>query len=132
MGFHVSKGRSKYFPVPRQCGVFNDSVSLLLIWRQILSEADWSALDNDIHAMAQWASSNLMKFHPMKCKVVSIEVKIFLETLPFQRIFPYSMNDILLPHEPSETDLGLLILKNLSWSKHQDLILSKALASFSV
>ena len=102
------------------------------IWRQILSEADCSALNNDIHAMAQWASSNLMTFHPMKCKVVSIAVKIFLETLPFQRIFPYSMNDILLPHEPSETDLGLLILKNLSWSKHQDLILSKALSQFNL
>ena len=82
--------------------------------------------------MVQWASQNLMTFHPMKCKIVSIAVKIFLESLPFQRTFPYSMNDILLNQELSETDLGLLVCKNLSWTKHQTVILSKALSQFNL
>ena len=102
------------------------------IWRQILLEADCYALNNDIQALAEWASLNLMKFHPLKCKIVSIAVKIFLDSLPFQRIFPYSMNNILLNHEPSETDLGLSVHKNFSWVNHQTMVLSKALSQFNL
>ena len=102
------------------------------IWRQIHTESDCNVLDNDINAMAHWASVNLMTFHPKKCKIVSVSSKIFLECLPFQRIFPYSMNNVLLDHENCETDLGLLVCSKLSWVQHQDTILSKAISRFNL
>ena len=102
------------------------------IWRQIHTETDCYSLDNDISAMVCWASENLMTFHPKKCKIVSVAGKIFLDCLPFQRIFPYSMNDVILDHEKSEKDLGLMVCSNLSWIKHQDAILSKAISQFNL
>ena len=42
------------------------------------------------------------------------------------------MNDILLDHDTSETDLGLLVCNNLSWSKHHTVILAKALSQFNL
>ena len=43
------------------------------IWRSIACENDHRILQNDINYLHEWARSNKMKFHPMKCKVVSIQ-----------------------------------------------------------
>ena len=67
-----------------------------------------------------------------KCKILSIAQKVFLDFLPFQRIFPYEMNDSLLDHVTSETDLGLSINMTLNWTQHQSIILSKALCEFNL
>ncbi len=42
------------------------------IWRTITSENDHRILQTDIDYLNEWASQNKMKFHPKKCKVVSI------------------------------------------------------------
>ena len=41
------------------------------IWRQISSDIDSEILNKEIASLNAWASSNLMRFHPKKCKVVS-------------------------------------------------------------
>ena len=42
------------------------------IWRSMHSEADCSVLQDDITRLNNWCNQNKMKFHPGKCKVVSI------------------------------------------------------------
>ena len=42
------------------------------IWRTILSETDHETLQKDIDYLNNWATMNKMKFHPQKCKVVSV------------------------------------------------------------
>ena len=102
------------------------------IWRRIDTEFDCYSLNLDIKAMTDWAQKNLMRFHPKKCKIVNIAFNIFLDYLPFQNNFPYEMNGILLDHETSETDLGLIINHDLNWSLQQTTVLSKALNQFNL
>ena len=102
------------------------------IWRCIRTEVDCLILNNDIHNMTDWAEKNLMRFHPKKCKILSIASNIFLDFLPFQRNFPYEMSGTLLDHDSSETDLGLIVNGNLKWTEHQSVILSKALNQFNL
>ena len=42
------------------------------IWRKITSEEDCIILNRDIDTLHTWAEVNGMKFHPKKCKVMSI------------------------------------------------------------
>ena len=102
------------------------------IWRTITTEEDSVTLNNDIAALERWASTNCMKFHPKKCKVVSIEHKdrIF-SNLPFYN-FPYCLSGILLDHCDSENDLGLHIHEKLSWSFQYKELLAKATQKFNL
>ena len=42
------------------------------IWRRIDEWVDHLALQRDIEALHLWSITNKMKFHPLKCKVVSV------------------------------------------------------------
>ena len=42
------------------------------IWRKIISWSDHEIFQNDIDALQNWADNNKMKFHPGKCKVLSV------------------------------------------------------------
>ena len=57
------------------------------IWRRIVYDHDYITLQNDIDCLNNWALKNKMKFHPDKCKVLSITDERILHILPFDR-FP--------------------------------------------
>ena len=42
------------------------------IWCQMQSENDCKILQNDIDCLESWCKTNLMRFHPDKCKVVTM------------------------------------------------------------
>ncbi len=42
------------------------------MWRKIINWSDHEILQNDIDSLHSWAERNKMKFHPDKCKVLSI------------------------------------------------------------
>ena len=43
------------------------------LWRSIKNEEDITQLQRDINILYFWSLNNKMKFHPDKCKVVTIE-----------------------------------------------------------
>ena len=55
------------------------------IWRHIRTPADHEILQRDIDALNDWAKLNKMKFHPQKCKILSINNfnQNLLQELPF-------------------------------------------------
>ena len=78
------------------------------IWRGITSYSDHQLLQNDINYLNSWATSNKMKFHPLKCKVVSIHSSPSpLAFLPFVN-FHYQLGENLLEYTENEKDLGSL------------------------
>ena len=84
------------------------------IWRQISSDIDSEILNKDIASLNAWASSNLMRFHPKKCKVVSIGHKHkTLSVLPFYN-YPYFIGGELLDFCDSEKDLGILVQEKIN------------------
>ena len=96
------------------------------IWRKISSSHDEKVLQNDINALHAWSKLNKMKFHPNKCKVMTVcsQNKQFY-TLPFDR-FVYTLDDTCLDYVESEKDLGILVTSKLNWNEHIKFLCSKA------
>ncbi len=73
-----------------------------------------------------------MKFHPKKCKGVSIHNRPSpLAMLPFIT-FHYSLGENLLNYEDSEKDLGVLINPNFNFNSQCDSLLLKASQQFGL
>ena len=97
------------------------------IWRTILSENDNETLQHDISYLNNWAFDNKMKFHPRKCKVVSVSYR----QPPLLGILPniqyiYFLGDDPLDYADTEKDLGVDINSKLNFNDHCDRILTKA------
>ena len=99
------------------------------IWRQMQSEIDCKLLQNGIDRLEIWCKTNQMRFHPEKCKVVSIASNgnglAYLRLLLFSR-FSYALGNNMLNYEKSEVDLGITINEQFTWSDHHLKILPKA------
>ena len=69
------------------------------IWRHILTPHDHEILQRDIDALNNWAILNKMKFHPEKCKILSINNFNYnlLQELPFY-LYPYELNGTVLDY----------------------------------
>ncbi len=96
-------------------------------------EADFMALQNDIDYLLDWAVRNKMKFHPSKCKVISICSKKppLIDILPCVQFF-YSMGDSLIDYVDSEKDLGIFINSTLNFTEHADHLYNKANQKFGM
>ena len=95
------------------------------IWRKIVHNYDCSALQNDINSLNSWALKNKMKFHPDKCKVLSITDERILHILPFDR-FPYCIGKTCLDYVNCEKDLGVYVNNKLNWSLQCSTLTTKA------
>ena len=110
------------------------------IWRPIYSDIDHTILQNDIDNLNDWAAKNKMKFHPQKCKVVSlcsresplsIRSTLGIFTFPFAQ-FQYTIGGDPLQYAESEKDLGILINSSFDFNGHIDSIISKANQQFGL
>ena len=81
-----------------------------------------------------------MKFHPQKCKVLSLcnrdsplsersSLGIFI--FPFNR-FHYPLGGVPLEYADSEKDLGILVNPNFNFTNQHDALLSKANLKFGL
>ena len=67
-----------------------------------------------------------MKFHPKKCKVMSISLRRpTFNVVPFDR-FAYEFGNNILDYVSDEKDLGVIVINKLSWEQQQKSIISKA------
>ena len=95
------------------------------IWRRINYDHDSIALQNDIESLNNWAIKNKMKFHPSKCKVLSITNEHVQWILPFDR-YPYTLSIIAIDYVTSQKDLGVHVTNTLNWSLHCKTLAVKA------
>ena len=100
------------------------------MWRKIVSWSDHEILQRDIDALHSWAQRNKMKFHPNKCKVLSIsnrasENSTWISMFPFQS-FVYTLNEIELDFVKSEKDLGVHVTSDLNWEENIHALCTKA------
>ena len=103
------------------------------ILRHIKSPTDHDILQSDINALSTWAELNKMKFHPDKCKILSINNfnKNLFQELPFY-YYPYQLQTTILDYALEEKDLGILTTPNFSFKTHQNYILNKAITQFNL
>jgi hypothetical protein len=103
------------------------------IWRAINSDWDNDILQSDIDYLYNWSINNKMKFHPQKCKVVSVANRPppLLDILPNIQYF-YTLGEVLLDYADGERDLGVDINVKLNFSDQCDRLLSKANQQFGL
>ena len=103
------------------------------IWRHILTPHDHEILQRDIDALNNWAILNKMKFHPEKCKILSINNFNYnlLQELPFY-LYPYELNGTVLDYTNEEKDLGVLTTSEFTCKAHQDYVIKKATTQFNL
>ena len=100
------------------------------IWRSIIGENDNSCLQKDIDYLHDWCLKNKMKFHPDKCKVLSVTGKLqriqtLFSVLPFSQ-YVYCLGDTSLDYVENEKDLGVLVTSKFDWSDQCCKVYSKA------
>ncbi|MCP4460435.1 MAG: hypothetical protein GY816_20795, partial [Cytophagales bacterium] len=103
------------------------------IWREMVSEEDYSILQRDIDYLMDWALINNMKFHPTKCKVLSVtkSQSPFLGILPFVQCF-YNMGDQILDYTETEKDLGIFMNSVLNFNDQANFLYGKANQKFGM
>ena len=96
------------------------------IWREILYSQDHFTLQKDIEKLYDWSIANKMKFHPSKCKALSVtKQNNILHNLPFT-LFQYRMNSVYIDYVSSQVDLGVTVNTKLNWNEHCDKLTDKA------
>ena len=104
------------------------------LWSPIKSYNDYCTLQNNINELNSWSIENKMRFHPSKCKVLSIPGKKFssrILPIPFIR-FQYLLGNTPLDYTSTETDLGVVINQGFRFEEHITKILSKANQQFGL
>ena len=83
-------------------------------------------MNRDIDALYKWATANIIKFHPKKCKVLSVSLKRpKYYILPFDR-FSYELDNDIIEYVTEQIDLGVTLTNRMTWERHQDNIITKA------
>ena len=91
------------------------------LFREIQCHNDSEILQGDIAVLNNWALGNKMKFHPDKCKVLTVTLQRSSEPK-----FVYKLGQTPLQYVQSEKDLGVSITSNLCWTRHCNDLCSKA------
>ncbi len=81
------------------------------IYTEITALYDQLELQNYNEKMDQWSQDWMLKFHPLKCKVMRLSSSN-LEHFDYQR------NNHSLEYTDSERDLGVIIVNRLTFEEH--------------
>ena len=104
------------------------------IWRAIKSYDDYYILQRDIKRLQNWSVQHKMKFHPDKCKVLSIPGRkndIRMLPVPFLK-FQYYLGQVPLDYTESEKDLGVVITNSFKFDCQVENLLCKANQQFGL
>jgi hypothetical protein len=104
--------------------------------REINYDSDHILLQKDITMLHNWAITNKMRFHPDKCKALTVSLQRKRSSSPFASLplfeFFYHLGDIMINFVKSEKDLGVYINSSLTWTEHCNYLYSKANRNFGL
>lgn len=93
------------------------------LYREIKSYRDVEIMQNDLNNLQKWSDKWLLKFHPNKCKVLSIKSK---EKTKRKYYMNGTANQIQLENITSEKDIGVTVDADLNFTAHIQLGVNKA------
>jgi hypothetical protein len=98
---------------------YADDMKLFLLVRSL---QDCLKIHSDLNRLVDWCGANLLELNVGKCKSI---------TFPRLRNpveFPYMLEVVILARVNSITDLGVVMDSRMSFSRHIDVTVGKALA----
>ena len=98
------------------------------IWRKISSAEDITSLQSDIDTLNSWSKTNLMSFHPQKCKVLTVHSshQCFHGVDGEKAYSPYTLDSCPLESVSVEKDLGVDVTPKLNWEHQVTRLCTKA------
>jgi hypothetical protein len=87
-------------------------------FREIREENDEKMLQADLDSLQSWSDTWLLKFHPNKCKVMSVANKCVDKGTKHYYLYNNDGNRIELEQSDGEKDIRVLVDENLSFNKH--------------
>ena len=87
------------------------------IYKEISCEDDVRGLQADLNQLQKWSDTWLLKFHPNKCKVMTVSNKTKLENKSSYHLYNNEGEEVELEMSEGEKDIGVLVDRNLSFSK---------------
>ena len=85
------------------------------VFKAITSKKDIDAIQRDLIRLEDWSNMWLLKFHPEKCKVLTIGD---LDKIERPQAFHYELHSTVLEHVFEEKDLGVYIDHKLKFDVH--------------
>ena len=76
------------------------------IYKEISCEDDVSGLQADLDQLQKWSDTWLLKFHPNKCKVMTVSNKSKLENKSSYHLYNNEGEEIKLEMSEGEKDIG--------------------------
>jgi hypothetical protein len=96
------------------------------LYRDIANQSDMEIIQNDINNLFKWSDKWLLRFHPDKCKVLSIIGKRHQQRTTKYTMPTYSGSHVTLESVELEKDIGVTIDAKLNFEKHIQTQLNKA------
>ena len=91
-----------------------------LVYREIKSRQDQNDLQKDLNSLESWGSTWGMRFNAAKCNIMRVSRK--QTPIPYQ----YELSGQVLEEVKDAKYLGVTVSDDLEWTKHIDVITSKA------
>ena len=89
------------------------------IFKEIRSMDDIENLQNDLDQLQSWSDKWLLKFHPDKCKVLTVSLNRYHDCLPRSyHLYGDSGDEVFLEKSDCEKDIGVLVDSGLGFSEH--------------
>ena len=96
------------------------------IWRVINDSDDHFIIQGEIDKLNEWSHANKIKFHPSKCKALSVtNQRNILHNLPCT-IFNYKLGSVFIDYVQSQVDLGVTVTSKLLWTNQCDKLVKNA------
>ena len=96
-----------------------------LVYREIKSRQDQNDLQKDLNLLETWGSTWGMRFNAVKCNIMRVSRK--QTHIPYQ----YELSRQILEEVKYAKYLGVTVSDDLEWTKHIDVITSKANSKLS-
>ena len=97
------------------------------LYKEIKREVDSEKLQKDLDSLQKWSDTWLLKFHPNKCKVMTVSSKKKREEISNQyHLYDNLGQETELQTSEGEKDIGVLVDEQLSFSKHMQQQINKA------
>lgn len=94
--------------------------------RQISNDADVDELQKDLDSLHGWSNKWLLKFHPNKCKIVTISNRRQAQSERQYHLYNDKGEEMILERSEGEKDIGVLVDKNLTFTRHMQQQVNKA------